>query len=73
MLSSVRGELKSQIAEEAARNPDSKFSAEDAERVMIEESTRAGATAMKFNPNASPEEKAAQASTVTHPKTIDLQ
>lgn len=64
MLSSFKGELKSQGAAEAARDPNSKVTGDDAERVMIDESKKAGATAMKFDPNASPEEKAAQASAV---------
>ncbi|KAK5938244.1 Tricalbin-2 [Knufia obscura] len=61
MLSSFKHEAKQEVAEEAARDPNSRFSAEDAERVMVEESKKAGAPAFQFDPNASPEEKAAQA------------
>jgi len=65
-LSSFKGELKSLLAEDAARNPNSSFSTEDAERVIVEESKKAGAPAFQFDPNASPEEKAAQARAVSH-------
>lgn len=61
MLSSFKHELKAQGAVEAARNPDSNVTAEDAEKVMIEESRKAGATALHFSADATPEEKAAQA------------
>lgn len=65
MLSSFKHEAKQEVAEEAARDPNSRFSAEDAERVMVEESKKAGAPAFQFDPNASPEEKAAQARAVS--------
>ena len=58
------GELKSQGAAEAAQNPDSTVSAEDAENVMTNESKKAGVAAFQFDPDASPEEKAAQARSV---------
>lgn len=64
MLSSFKGELKSQGAVEAARDPNSDVTAEDAERVMMDESKKAGAPTLQFDPNASPEEKAAQAAAV---------
>ncbi len=64
MLSSFRAELKQQGAEEAARDPNSSASAADAERVILDESKKAGAVALQFDPNASPEEKAAQARSV---------
>ncbi|KAL2127762.1 hypothetical protein VTI74DRAFT_10222 [Chaetomium olivicolor] len=53
-------ELKQQGAIEAARDPDSNVSAEDAERKIVEDSRQAGVTAFTFNPDASPEEKKAQ-------------
>jgi hypothetical protein len=65
MLSSFKGELKQQGAEEAARDPNTSVSAEDAERVILNESKKAGAVALQFDPNASPEEKAAQARSVS--------
>ena len=63
-LSSHAGELKQQGAEEAARNPNSHVTAEDAERVMVDETKKAGVAAYQFDPYASPEEKAAQARSV---------
>ena len=64
MLSSFKGELKQQGAEEAARDPNSKVTADDAERVILDESKKAGAVALQFDPNATPAEKAAQAKSV---------
>lgn len=57
-------ELKSQGAAEAARDPNSSVTTQDAERVMIEETKKTGGVALHFNPDASPEEKAAQARSV---------
>lgn len=68
MLSSFKGELKQQGAQEAARDPNSSVTADDAQRVILDESKKAGAVAFQFDPNASPEEKAAQARSVSlHP------
>ncbi len=64
-LNSRAGELKSQGAAMAAQDPNSKVTAEDAEGVMTEESKKAGVPAFQFDPNASPEEKAAQARSVS--------
>lgn len=64
-LSSRAGELKQQGAVEAARDPNSDVTSEDAERVMVDETKRAGVAAYQFDPNASPEEKAAQARSVS--------
>ena len=63
-LSSRVGELKSQGAADAARDPDSNVTSEDAEQTMIDETKKAGGAAFQFDPNASPEEKAAQARAV---------
>ena len=63
-LTSRANELKSQDAAEAARDPDSKVSAQNAEQSMINESLKAGGAAYQFDPNASPEDKAAQAQSV---------
>ena len=65
MLSSFSSELKQQGAAEAARDPNSSVTAEDAEHVLVEESKKAGATALQFDPDATPEEKAAQAKAVS--------
>ncbi|KAL6714018.1 Tricalbin-2 [Lecanora helva] len=60
-LHSRAGELKSEGATQAAQDPDSKVSAQDAENVMTAESKKAGVAAFQFDPDASPEDKAAQA------------
>ena len=64
MLGTHAAELKAQGVEEAARDPNSKVTAEDAEKVMADESKKAGVAAYRFDPNASPEEKAAAARAV---------
>lgn len=64
-LTSRAGELKSQGAAEASRDPNSKVTAEDAEQLITEESKKAGVAAFRFDPNASPEDKAAQARSVS--------
>lgn len=63
-LHSRAGELKSQGAVEAAQSPESKISAEDAENVITAESKKAGVAAFQFDPDASPEDKAAQVRSV---------
>jgi len=63
-LSSLKNELKLEGAIEAAQDPNSSVTAQDAEHVMLEESRKAGSAALHFDPNASPEEKAAQARSV---------
>jgi len=70
MLSSFKHEAKQEVAEEAARDPNSAFTAQDAEKVIVDESKKAGAPAFQFDPNASPEEKAAQARAVRQPRII---
>jgi anthranilate/para-aminobenzoate synthase component II len=68
MLSSISsqvGELKSKSAVEAAQDPNSRVTAQDAENVMAAESKKAGIAAYQFDPNASPEEKAAAAHAVS--------
>ncbi len=62
---SQANELKQQGAVEAAQNPDSNVTAEDAEKILIEETKKAGGAAYQFDPDASPEEKAAQARSVS--------
>lgn len=65
-------ELKQQGAIEAARNPESSVSADDAQKKMLEESKAAGVAAFTFDPDASPEQKRAQAREVSsryqHPR-----
>jgi len=57
-------ELKQQDAIAAARDPHSKVTPTDAERALVEQTKAAGEVAFNFNPNASPEEKAAEARAV---------
>lgn len=57
-------ELKQQGALEASRDPQSNVSAEDAERKIVEESRKAGVAAFTFDPDATPEQKRAQARAV---------
>lgn len=69
MLSTRRGEIaeiKSQGAAEAARDPNSNVSSQDAQRVMAAEAKKAGVQAFEFDPDASPEAKAAQARSVRY-------
>ncbi len=66
MFSSLTHERKAQGAEEASRDPNSSVTAGDARGVIMDESKKAGAVALEFDPNASPEEKAAQAKSVSY-------
>ncbi|KAF2875982.1 hypothetical protein BDV95DRAFT_591385 [Massariosphaeria phaeospora] len=54
-------ELKQQGALEAARDPNSRVTAQQAEDLVLQEAKRGGSAALSFDPNASPEEKRAQA------------
>ena len=51
-------------AEEAARDPNSNVTSEDAERAIVEETKKAGYQAYQFDPSATPGQKAAQARAV---------
>ena len=62
-------ELKSEGAIEAAADPNSTVSASDAEKAIVNETKKAGGAAFQFNPDASPEEKAAQARSVGQPSS----
>lgn len=62
---SEAAELKTQGVIEAAQDHNSKVSAADAQERIVHESKKAGAVALTFDPNASPEEKAAQARAVS--------
>jgi hypothetical protein len=59
-------ELKAQGVVEASRDPDSSVNAQDAEKALKDHALAGGAAAFEFNPDASPEEKAAQAKDVIH-------
>ncbi|KAF2186388.1 tricalbin [Zopfia rhizophila CBS 207.26] len=61
MASSRASELKQQGALEAAQEPDSNVSAESAEKTVLDEARKGGSAAFQFDPDASPEEKRAQA------------
>lgn len=58
-------ELKQQGAIEAARDSAHPVSAEDAEKKILEETEAAGVKAFKFDPDATPAEKKAQAREVS--------
>jgi len=58
-------ELKQQGAIEAAQDPNSSVTSDDAQRKIVNESRKAGVEAYSFDPNASPEEKASQARAVS--------
>lgn len=51
----------------AAQNPESSTTADDAQRQMVSESRNAGVTAFTFDPDATPEQKRAQAKAVRLP------
>lgn len=57
-------ELKAQGVIEAAENPESEVTADDARREIVEQSRNAGVAAFSFDPDASPEQKRAQARAV---------
>jgi hypothetical protein len=59
-----KNELKSQGAVEAAQDPNSSVTGDDAARVILDESKKGGSAALQFDPNATPAEKAAQARSV---------
>jgi hypothetical protein len=64
MLHHAKQELKQQGAIEAAQDPHSKVTAEDAERTIVQQTKAAGGAAFHFDANATPAEKAAQARAV---------
>ncbi|GAM85418.1 hypothetical protein ANO11243_034250 [Dothideomycetidae sp. 11243] len=65
-------ELKQQGALEAARDPNSPVSSQDAQDLVAKEAKAAGAQAFQFDPNASAEDKAAQAKANIPPELRDL-
>jgi hypothetical protein len=64
-LNSSAAELKAQGVVEAAQDPNSSVTAEDAQHKIVQESKKAGVAAFEFDPNATPEQKAAQARAVS--------
>ena len=64
-LNTSAAELKAQGVVEAAQDPNSSVTADDAQQKIVTESKKAGVAAFTFNPDASPEEKAAQARAVS--------
>jgi len=54
-------ELKLQGAVEAAQDPQSRVSADDVQRKIVEDSQRSGITAITLDTNATPEQRLAQA------------
>ena len=62
-------ELKTQGVVEAAQDPNSSVTADDAQQKIVTESKKAGVPAFTFDPDASPEEKAAQARAVSTLRT----
>lgn len=54
-----------EAASELAQDPHSKVNPEKVEEILVEDSKEAGAAAYQFDPNASPEDKAAAAESVS--------
>ena len=67
---SSAAELKAQGVIEAAQDPNSSVTSADAQQKIVIESKKAGVAAFTFDPDASPEEKAAQARAVSTPIAI---
>ncbi len=65
-LHSRAGEIKSQAVTGAAQDSNNIVSAENAEQAITEESKKAGVAAYTFDPDASPEDKAAQVRSVSY-------
>lgn len=66
-MASSAPEIKAQAAVEMAQDPDSSVTAAAAQKKIVEESKKAGVAAFEFDPNATPEQKAAQARAVSGP------
>ena len=65
MATLAEAELKTQGVVEAAQDPDSGVTSADAQQKIVAESKKAGVAAFTFDPDATPEEKAAQARAVS--------
>ncbi|KAH8815077.1 C2 domain-containing protein [Xylogone sp. PMI_703] len=61
MSPALDAELQQQSTIHAAQDPNSSVTADDARHQIVKESQKAGVAAFEFDPDASPEEKAAQA------------
>ncbi|CAK4031807.1 related to membrane bound C2 domain (vp115) [Lecanosticta acicola] len=61
-------ETKAQGVIEAAQDPNSSISAEQAEQAVMKQARQAGAAAFEFDPDATPEQKAAQAKANAGPR-----
>ena len=57
-------EQKQEAIIQDAQNPNSKTTSEEAQQALINETKAAGGAAFQFDPDATPEEKAAQARAV---------
>ena len=66
-------ELKTQGALEASRDPNSSVDARAAEDIMMKEAKAAGAASFEFDPDATPEQKAAQMKAVCEAQAKPLQ
>jgi hypothetical protein len=55
-----------QTAQHAAEDPNSHINPETTEKLLVEESRRAGAAAYHFDPNATPQDKAQAAKAVCY-------
>lgn len=64
MSSREAAELKAEGVVEAAQNPDTQTTADDAQKEIVEQSKNAGVAAFSFDPDASPEQKRRQAQAV---------
>lgn len=58
-------EQKHDAVVQDAQNPNTQTTSEDAEQTLINDTKKAGGAAFQFDPDASPEEKAAQARAVS--------
>ena len=65
MASREAAELKTDGVIEAADNPETNVTADDAQKEMVAQSKKAGVPAFSFDPDASPEEKRRQAEAVS--------
>lgn len=65
LKSSQEKEEKQEATIQAAQDPSSSTTAADARKAIVDESRKAGVAAYSFNPDATPEEKAARAGAVS--------
>lgn len=66
-MTESKSEIKTQAVQELARDPNSNVASDDVQRVIVEESKKAGVPAFQFDPNATPEQKAAVAAAAIPP------